>query len=187
VKFDLRVGGIGAGALPWIPSALSTLKPTTSPRLPTIRLDFAGPPIASLHVESLIRGMGDDLRRIADEADRIKREFEVMVKFTVVRDSVFGAALDALKVSIRSPCGRSFVRMLIHLRSPLPDLAGLQLLKWGDHRPTNRVHTISNRRCVRNAKRGWGCDEFRMARWLASKILNELRGYHYTSHFARPL
>jgi len=134
VKFDHRVGKIG-GALPWIPSALSTLKPATSPRLSTIRLDFAGPPIASLPVESLIEGMGDDLRRIADEADRIEREFEGTVEFTVVRDSVFGAALDALKVSIRSPGGRILVRMLVHLHLRLSDPSGPQPLKWGDGRP----------------------------------------------------
>ena len=46
--------------------------------------------------------MGDDLRRIADEAVRIEREFEGTVKFTVVQDAVFGEALDTLKVSIRS-------------------------------------------------------------------------------------
>lgn len=102
VKFDLRVGGRGAGTLPWIPSALSTLKPATSPRLATIRLDFAGPPIASLHVESLIKDMGGDLRRIADEADRIEREFEGAVEITVLRDPVFGEVLDTLNVSCRS-------------------------------------------------------------------------------------
>jgi len=120
VKFDSRVGLIGR-ALPWIPSALSTLKATTSPRLSAIRLNFTGPPIASLPVESLIKDMGDDLRRIADEADRIEREFEGTVEFTVLRDPVFGAALDTLNVSIHpgvdEPCGHVDSPPLIPSRS----------------------------------------------------------------------
>jgi len=111
------------GVLPWIPSALSTLGHATSPRLSTIRLKFAGPPIASLPVESLIKDMGNDLRRIADEADRIGREFGGTVNFTVIRDSVFEATLDTLNVSIRSEGGRALVVTLIHVYSSLPDLS----------------------------------------------------------------
>jgi len=121
------VVGRTGGVLPWIPSALSTLKPATSPRLSTIRLKFAGPPITSLPVERLIKDMGDDLRRIADEADRIEREFGGMVEFIVVRDSVFGAALDTLHVSFRLRGGQDPVVMLIQLHSPF------QILQDHDH------------------------------------------------------
>jgi len=89
------------GALPWVPSALSTLKPATSPHLSTIQLKFIGPPIANPLVESLIQDIGDDLRRIADEAVRIGREFGGTVEFTVIRDSVFEAVLGTLNVSFR--------------------------------------------------------------------------------------
>ena len=63
--------------------------------------------------------MGDDLRLIADEAVRIGREFGGTVNFTVIRDSVFGAALSTLNVSSRSRGGRDLVVMLIYFRSPL--------------------------------------------------------------------
>ena len=41
-ELDLRVSWMGGGLL-WIPGALSTLKPATSPRLSTIQLSFARP------------------------------------------------------------------------------------------------------------------------------------------------
>ena len=134
MKFELRVGQI-TGAIPWIPSALSTLKPATSPRLSTIRLDFAGPFISTLHAERFIKDLGDDLRRIADEVGRIEREFGGTVNFTVLRDSVFGAVLDTLDVSIRSRDGRDFVVVLNYLGPPLPDPSGPPSLKWGDCHP----------------------------------------------------
>jgi len=87
--------------LPWIPMALSTLRPTTSPHLSTIRLDFAGAIIGSRHVETSIRDMGDDLRRLADEATRIEREFEGAVNLTVLRDSRFEVVFDTLNVRFR--------------------------------------------------------------------------------------
>ena len=69
--------------------ALSTLRPTTSPRrLSDIRLNFCLP--TSPPVEALITGMEDDLRRIADEVARIEREFEgTTLNLTVVSDSKF--------------------------------------------------------------------------------------------------
>jgi len=45
--------------------------------------------------------MANDLRRISDEIARIEREFKGAVNFTVLRDSEFGVALDALGVRFR--------------------------------------------------------------------------------------
>ena len=115
-KCVFRVGRAG-GRLPWIHLALATLRPATSPRLSTIRLDFAGPPVIAGFVETLIANTGSDLRRIADEVSRIKREFKGTVDVNVVRDSLFGAALDVLNVSFRSWGGRDLVVISIHLSS----------------------------------------------------------------------
>jgi len=92
--------GVGwvSGGLRWIPMALSTIKPATSPRLSAIRLDFVYPYTFDRHIDTLIVGAGDDLRWIADEAPRIKREFEGAVNLTVLRDASFKAAFDALNV-----------------------------------------------------------------------------------------
>ena len=87
------------GRLSWINVALSTLWSAKSPRLSAIRLNFSGWFIAS--VETLIEDTGDDLRWIAAEVSRIKREFKGTEDVTVVRDSIFWAALDALNVSFR--------------------------------------------------------------------------------------
>ena len=78
--------------------ALSTLRPATSPRLSTIRLDFAPSFIVNRTVESLIEGTANDLRKVADEVARIEREFEGAVRLITVRDTVFGEVLDTLKV-----------------------------------------------------------------------------------------
>ena len=80
--------------------ALSTLRPTTSPRLSVIRLRFAGPPV-DLPIKTLIKDTANDLRRVAGEVARIEREFEGAVNFTVLRDSVFETVLCALNVRIR--------------------------------------------------------------------------------------
>lgn len=78
--------------------ALSTLKPTTSPRLSAVRLSFAG--FTDRTVDTLIRDTGNDLRQVADEVARIEREFEGAVNFTVASDSVFEAVLDTLGVRV---------------------------------------------------------------------------------------
>jgi len=80
--------------------ALSTISPTTSPRLSSLRLDFVGSPY-SRTVGSLIRDVGDDLLRIADEVARIKREFEGAVYVTVVRDPTFEVVLGRSNVRFR--------------------------------------------------------------------------------------
>jgi len=97
VIFSFRPGWRGEG-MPWIPMALSTLRSTTSPRLSVIKLDFT--PSIGVPVENMIAGMGNDLRRIADEVARIEREFAGAVNFTVLRDSGFGAVLDTLNVRL---------------------------------------------------------------------------------------
>ena len=82
--------------MPWIPMALSTLRPATSPHLSVIRLDFRSS--TSRPVEAVIANMGNDLRRIADEFARIEHEFEGAVNFTVAPDSKFQVVLDTLNV-----------------------------------------------------------------------------------------
>jgi len=99
VTFVSTVGWTGGG-LPWIPMALSTLRPTTSPHLSAIRLNFASPSTA-LPIKALIKDTGRDLRQAAGEVARIESEFEGVVNVTVLRDSMFEAALCALNVRIR--------------------------------------------------------------------------------------
>jgi len=100
VKLGFRAGRTGGG-LVWIPMALSTVRPATSLRLSTIRLDFAPSPLVNRSVLSLLEGATDDLRRVEYEVARIEREFEGVVNLTVVRDSVFKAVLATLNVRFR--------------------------------------------------------------------------------------
>ena len=86
-------------SLPWIPMALSTLRPATSPHLSVIKLDFSSS--TSRPVETRITDLGNDLRRIASEVARIECEFGGVVNFTVVRDPVFAVVLDSLNVCLR--------------------------------------------------------------------------------------
>jgi len=92
--------GVGwrRGGLPWIPIALSTLKPATSPRLSAVRLDFTHSSLAGRFVDDLIEAAGDDLRRVADEIARIEGEYGGAVNPTVLRNSLFQVALDTLSV-----------------------------------------------------------------------------------------
>ena len=67
--------GVGwmSGGLPWIPIALSTLRPVTSPYLSIVKLDFSSSPVAS--VGALVEGMPhDDPLLVADETARIGRK-----------------------------------------------------------------------------------------------------------------
>ena len=91
VNFSHAVNQMRKG-LPWIPMALSTLSPTTSPHLSSVRLAFIGSP-SYLREEFPIEDMGNDLQRIADQVTRIKREFDGAVNSTVIRDPKFEAAL----------------------------------------------------------------------------------------------
>jgi len=92
VNFSHAVCQMGRG-IPWIPMALSTLSPTTSPHLSSLHLTFVGSP-ARLRFEFSIEDMGNDLQQIADQVTRIEREFEGAVNSTVVRDPRFEAALN---------------------------------------------------------------------------------------------
>ena len=103
VKFGFRAGRTGGGLL-WIPMALSTLGPATSPHLSTIRLDFSRSLIVNRSAMSLIEGTANDLRWVADEVARIEREFEGAVNLNASRDSVFKVVLDTLDVRFRF-CG----------------------------------------------------------------------------------
>lgn len=78
--------------------ALSTLRPATSPHLSAIKLDFAGPHLPNLPIDTVINDTGGDLRRVAYEVVRIEREFEGAVLFSVTRDSTFEVVLDTLDV-----------------------------------------------------------------------------------------
>ena len=99
VDFGLVTGWVGKD-LPWISMALSTLRPTTSPRLSSLRLDFGGS--YSNRFEYLIEDSGNDLQRIGSEVARIEREFEGRVNFTVARDTNFEVLFDILNVRFHS-------------------------------------------------------------------------------------
>ena len=121
VNLSLRVVWMGGG-LPWIPKALSTLRPATSPHLSSIRLDFGGAYIVDLPVEPLTKDTGDDLRQVADEVARIESEFGGAVNFTVVSDAEFEAVLNTLGVRPRfavlmKPPGRADSFLLVPCRS----------------------------------------------------------------------
>ena len=88
------------GRLPWIPAALSTLKPTTSPHLSTITLRFTRVRSVNRPARAVIKDMRDDIQWVTDESIRINREFEGAVNFTVHRDSGF-AEFDKFQVSFR--------------------------------------------------------------------------------------
>ena len=109
------------GGLPWVPTGLSTLRPTTSPRLSVIKLNFRSS--TGLLVETLIADMGRDLRRIADEVSRIEREFEGAVSVTVFPDSGIEAMLDTLNVRL---CFVGWKRPRSHGDLPSPLLQILQ-------------------------------------------------------------
>lgn len=88
------------GDLCWLPGALSTIKPATSPRLSTIRLNFFILALRTDTVKILTKDAGDDLRLVANEVARIEREFGGAVKFTVFLSPGFVAVLDALKINV---------------------------------------------------------------------------------------
>ena len=86
--------------MPWIPIALSTLRPTTSPHLSVIVLSLSA--YTNGPGETMATAMRSDLLRIANEVARIEREFEGAVKFTVTPDARFLVALDTLNVRFSS-------------------------------------------------------------------------------------
>jgi len=76
--------------------ALSTLKPTTSPRLSVIRLTFDGRTSARFprHAEPPLKEVKDDIRWARDEVARIEREFRGTVDLTVRWHPWFEVILD---------------------------------------------------------------------------------------------
>ena len=82
-----------SGSLLWIPTALSTLKPATSPSLFAIRFNLTCWPITAQSVQDAIGSMGNDLLWVTDEVARIEREFDGAVNLTLL-----GAVFDALNV-----------------------------------------------------------------------------------------
>jgi len=101
-EVNFRIGWI-TGSLRWIPMALSTLKPTTSPRLSAVLLNFFDPPSGFRSTEVSIEEVGNDLRQVADEVTRIKGEFKGMVNLTVCRDLLFKGVLDTHHVWVYFP------------------------------------------------------------------------------------
>ena len=89
VNFSHPVHRIGGASRPWIPMALSTLCPTTSPHLSFLQVAFPGSP--SNLPESSIENLRNDLQRVRHQITRIKREFEGAVNFTVILDPKFEA------------------------------------------------------------------------------------------------
>ena len=120
------------GGLHWIVVALSTLKPTTSPRLSKISLSFGGPSLLIFlyYITGTmnLRDLGNDLQFVAEEFARIEREYQGAVRLTVHRTSEF-AQLDRLNVSISvgwmEPC--SFVGLFYSL---LAGSSALGQLRW---------------------------------------------------------
>jgi len=99
-EVGFEVGWVG-GDLLWIPTALSTLGPATSPRLSAILLRFASSYSTNRSIGTLLNDAGSDLRRVAGEFARIKREFKGAVNLTVFLDPAFKAVLDTLRVRFR--------------------------------------------------------------------------------------
>ena len=99
----LEVGWVRGGLL-WIPAALSTLRPATSPRLSTIRLTLVSHSASSRSTKALLKDAGNDLRWVADEFARIEREFYGAVNLNVFWGPGFKAVFDTLNVRLRS-CG----------------------------------------------------------------------------------
>lgn len=75
------------GDLHWIPPALSTLKPTTSPRLSVIELEIGYRCRREGHMPQG-ETPDDDIRLIKEEAIRIKHEYMGAVKVTIHQCSV---------------------------------------------------------------------------------------------------
>jgi len=97
-EVEFAVGWM-SGRAPWIPIALSTVRPATSPRLSTVQPGFIRPPASSGSVEALVETIGGELQRVAGEVAGIENEFEGAVNLTVLRDPSFQAAFDVFCVS----------------------------------------------------------------------------------------
>ena len=98
------LAGWMSGSLLWIPKALSTIKPDTSPRLSFVSLNFVRPRFGHGSTDDLIKDAGDDLRWVVDEVARIERELGGAVYVTVHWDQLFQLALMDLLDGIMCPC-----------------------------------------------------------------------------------
>ena len=87
-----------SGGLLWVSTALSTVRPATSPHLSTIKLDLVRQPNANGPVVVMITDTGKDLSKVPDEVSRIKREFMGVPDLTVLLDPAFGVVSDILDV-----------------------------------------------------------------------------------------
>ena len=94
-EVNFGVGWVDGG-LHWIPKSLSTLRPATSPRLSAIQINFTPASIRQC-VEIAVKDAGNDLRWVAEEVARIKRESRG-VNVIVFRDQVFEAVMRTLDV-----------------------------------------------------------------------------------------
>jgi len=86
VKFNINWA---AGDLLWIPAALSTIKPATSPRLSIIQLKLGGRSLRYIPEDPRERLVGD-LQLIEKELTRIGREFMGVLDLIVTRYPGFG-------------------------------------------------------------------------------------------------
>ena len=86
------------GSLLWIPTALSTLRPATSPCVSAIRLNLISYSCTEQSIESLLKTAGSELQRVAEEFTRIECEFGGALNLIVSRNAGFGAVFDTLDV-----------------------------------------------------------------------------------------
>ena len=78
------------GSLHYIPMALSTLKPSTSPHLSYVHLRLTGPTHPNFTSGNWnLENMGDGVPRIAEEFSRIEREYEGAVDLRAFRGAGF--------------------------------------------------------------------------------------------------
>jgi hypothetical protein len=68
--------------------------------LSTICLNLASPDGGAKITETLIEGLGNDLRGTADEVVRIKREFGKGIDLIVIQDQWFRTLLDTLQLTL---------------------------------------------------------------------------------------
>ena len=81
---------LACGPLHYIPVALSTLKPSTSPHLSDVQLRLTGPTHPHYTSENWnLENMGDGVPRIAEEFSRIEREYEGVVDLRAFRGAGF--------------------------------------------------------------------------------------------------
>ena len=120
-----------SGGLLWIPTALSTIRLATSPRLSVIKLSFVRQPNTNRPVQVMTEDTGNDLWKVADEVARIEREFGGTLSLAVLRDPAFEVVSDTLNVRFRSCRAGDLVRhidliLFIPRRSPGIEIVGME-------------------------------------------------------------